>query len=352
MTSFTISGNAWFDGAAEPVIWAKDGAVGYCNPAARRLGQRLEWDLNPGAPLPPALSGAEADTTAELELQGREYLLRTQAADGGLLIQLRPLELPGTLPDDRVAFWAQRFRTPLGNLIGTIQLVDHHLQGRPLDEKMRQCLAVQKKSYYTLLRMLDSLECISRTEEAAFRPALLDLGGLCMGVVRKVAALAEPYGYRITMQRGSGNLLVRGDEQMLVRMLCQLISNAMRAAAGGEITLFLEQVRQEARLTVTDSGAGIAPEELANAFDPAAGENPHAGLGLGLAICQKTVQRHGGRLLLFSGAGGRAVVTLPLCQSVPRAPLRSGGGDYNGGLDQILLQLADVLPWQSFAGGE
>lgn len=358
MKHFTLSGPEWFDSQPDPVIWARQGAVAYFNPPARELARRMGWNLTEGEALPSPLVELEAGGTEALSLAGEGWVCRTAELEGGILYQLSPAPETPAVTLDRLSQMAGQLRTPLGNLIGASQLLEYPRADRS-PEKTQQYRAIQRKNYHILLRMLDSLEFLGTIsgEQSPFRPRILDLGGLCADLVRRVQGVSDQTGCTITLDQRSGNLLVRGEERMLRKLIYQLLSNAIRAAGNpGQVLLRLEKRRDRwVRLTVSDSGRGFSAAQMARAFDPARGGDTltegERGLGLGISICRMVAEKHGGRMALLSGDGGKAVVELPLCTDLTSGELHSPQ-DFSGGLNETLLQLADVLPWQCFLDGE
>lgn len=358
MKEFTLSGPGWFDRQPDPVIWARDGAVAYYNPAAAALAGQWGWTLAEGAALPPPLAELAAGETGGFALNGTAWTCRTWELEGGTLFQLSPALESGGLTLDRLSQIAGQLRIPLGNLIGASQLLEYPRADRA-PEKTEQYRSIQRKNYYILLRMLDSLELLGDLSagKTPFRPQVLDLGGLCADVVRRAQGVGAQAGCALTLDQRDGNLLVDGEEWMLRKLIYQLLSNAIRAAGdGGKVVLRLEiREKQWVRITVSDSGAGFSAAQLARAFDPAQSGDPLAerdrGLGLGISICRLVAEQHGGRMALLSGGGGTAVVELPRSSGVEAGELRSAQ-DYCGGLNETLLQLADVLPWQCFQSDE
>ena len=358
MKQFTLSGPEWFDRQPDPVIWARQGAVAYYNPPAGELARRMGWNLNEGGPLPAPLAELEQPGAETLSLAGESWLCRTAELEEGVLYQLVPApELP-SVTLDRLSQIAGQLRTPLGNLIGASQLLDYPRADRS-PEKTQQYRAIQRKNYHILLRMLDSLEFLGNSSEdpGAVPLQILDLGGLCAELVRRVQGVSDRTGCAVTLDQRDGNLLVRGEARMLRKLIYQLLSNAIRAAGNpGQVLLRLEKRGGRwVRLTVSDSGRGFSAAQLARAFDPARGGDSLAegerGLGLGISICRMVAEKHGGRMALLSGDGGRAVVELPLCTDLTSGELHSPQ-DFSGGLNETLIQLADVLPWQCFLDDE
>jgi two-component system sensor histidine kinase HydH len=104
------------------------------------------------------------------------------------------------------------------------------------------------------------------------------------------------------------------------QVLWNLLGNAADAtAAGGRIAVDLRRAGERALLAVTDSGAGIAAEDLARIFDPFF-TTKERGTGLGLAIVHRVVEAHGGRISVQSepGKGSTFSVSLPLADAPQR----------------------------------
>jgi CheY-like chemotaxis protein len=120
---------------------------------------------------------------------------------------------------------------------------------------------------------------------------------------------------------------VRGDDSRLAQVLNNLLSNATRFGSD-RTTVSLAAADGFARLVVSDSGAGMSPELLAQVFEPffqapQQAARPTGGLGLGLAIVRKIVELHGGHVSAHSagaGKGSRFEVLLPLGSAAPSEP--------------------------------
>lgn len=113
--------------------------------------------------------------------------------------------------------------------------------------------------------------------------------------------------------------LVMGHRGQLHEVLVNLIHNAIEAMDGTEVGIRELRLRTETRnrdeavLSVMDTGPGIDPEKLGSIFDAFVTTKPR-GIGLGLAICRMIVERHGGQLLASSASqgGARLQVILPV----------------------------------------
>ena len=187
-------------------------------------------------------------------------------------------------------------------------------------------------------RLLGDLLLLARMDAGAVararEPVLLDelLGDLVVQVRRK----AEGQGLRVDTHPGSG-ACVAGNADQLRRLFLILLDNAMRYnRADGSITLSSAIVGHRARVTVADTGIGIAPADLPRIFErfyradvahshqsgplesagSAASDGTGGGAGLGLAIAYEITQAHHGQIEVKSTAGKGTVFTV----SLPLAP--------------------------------
>jgi signal transduction histidine kinase len=119
------------------------------------------------------------------------------------------------------------------------------------------------------------------------------------GVLRNLAPTLEEAGAKVD----AGNLpFVHGDATQLGQLFQNLLTNAVKYHRPGVapfITVDAERDGQAWRVSVTDNGIGIEPqhaERIFNMFQRLHGREAYPGTGIGLAICRKIVELHGGRI--------------------------------------------------------
>ena len=173
-------------------------------------------------------------------------------------------------------------------------------------------------------RLISDLLALARGDEGK-TPFEMEKVPLCL-VAEAVAANAETLAH----ERGvflhveiDEPVTVQGDEARLIQVIMNLLDNAIRYTnSGGCVTLRIEAVDEQARLTVKDAGIGIGPEHLPHIFerfyrvDSARTHSREGGNGLGLAIAEWIVRAHQGSISVESqvGQGSTFTVTLPLTQ--------------------------------------
>ena len=144
------------------------------------------------------------------------------------------------------------------------------------------------------------------------------LEGLVAGCVRGVAATAEARGVRVESHVDASAPAVRCAPDHLERVLLNLLANALRHTPGdGSVAVLVAREGDGVRLSVEDTGDGIAPADRERAFErfwraDAARRRGDGGAGLGLAIAKGLVEAQGGRIWAEARPGGGARISLVL----------------------------------------
>jgi signal transduction histidine kinase len=168
--------------------------------------------------------------------------------------------------------------------------------------------------------MVDSLVDIQRLEEGR---AILDrqpveLRVLLADTVQLVQPLAIEANQRLQFEVATNLPLVSMDNDMIMRVITNLLENAIKYTPnGGIITLTGRISGDSVRISVQDSGAGIPPDmqhQIFDKFNRVKYTDGPKGVGLGLAFCRLAVEAHEGRIWVESeaGKGSEFIITLPL----------------------------------------
>jgi signal transduction histidine kinase len=120
--------------------------------------------------------------------------------------------------------------------------------------------------------------------------------------------------------------IVRADERKIKQVLLNLLSNAIKfTPEGGRVAITAAPAEREVTVSVCDTGVGIAPEDQPTVFEEfrqvGAQTAQQEGTGLGLALCRKLVELHGGRIWVESqpGVGSTFAFTIPVGEAGRRA---------------------------------
>jgi signal transduction histidine kinase len=217
-----------------------------------------------------------------------------------------------------VAHASHDLRTPLASLQAMLEAVEDGLAPPEL------YLPAMGEQVRHLGRLVDDLFELARIDAGQLTLELRDvrLDGLVASCVRGVAASAEARGVRVESRVDAAAPPARCAPEHVERVLLNLLANALRHTPGdGAVAVLLEAEGDGVRLSVEDTGDGIAPDQLEQAFErfwraDSARRRDGAGAGLGLAIAKGLVEAQGGRIWAEPRRGGGARVSLVL----PAAP--------------------------------
>ncbi len=204
------------------------------------------------------------------------------------------------------AVLAHEIRNPLGSL----ELFAGLLAEAELDSDCRNWVEQVQAGLRALAATVNNVLHFHSQPELASVP--VDLGQLIEWARDFFLPLARQSHVTLGLQNRVAGVLLYGDRHRLEQVLLNLVLNAMYAMPGGgwvEIGGHTIQDGQAAMLVVTDTGPGILPAHLPGIFTP--GFSTRAGSpGLGLAVCRKIVEQHGGSIAASSRPGSGATFTL------------------------------------------
>lgn len=243
---------------------------------------------------------------------------------------------------------SHELRTPLNLIVGLSRILVQADErgGRQLPQSYRDDLARISASAQHLGGLIGDVLDLASSDAGQLRLAneYVDLGQSLRMVVETGGRLAEDKGLRWSARLPARGPWVWGDRTRLRQVALNLISNAVKFTARGAISLTVEDDGDQARVSVTDSGLGIPPDEQEAIFSEfrRSGRSVtrgYSGLGLGLAICKRLIELHGGAIGLRSsgeeGAGSTFFFTLPTVPP-PAAP-GSGGAEGRPAADRVLV---------------
>jgi signal transduction histidine kinase/CheY-like chemotaxis protein len=219
---------------------------------------------------------------------------------------------------DFLASMSHEIRTPLNAILGYTQLMQ---RDRELSSEQQDSIRGISLSGHHLLGLINEILDLAKIEAGRMElnVANFDLEALGRGLAATFQPLCvqKRIAFRVVFA-GGGNSFVRGDEGKLRQILINLLGNAVKFTAAGEVCLRCKNVGTDGWLfEVIDTGLGIAPEELEHIFKPfhqGGNSRNQEGTGLGLAIAQRQVELIGGRLEVQSerGLGSRFFFQVPL----------------------------------------
>ncbi|HSI56601.1 MAG TPA: ATP-binding protein [Ideonella sp.] len=302
---------------------------------------------------------AQGDLNRQNELLTREIEAH-QRTDAALQHAKELAEAANQAKTRYVAGISHELRSPLNSILGYSQILlrSDHLAAEP-----RAAVQTIHGSGEHLLGLIDELLDLARIEadRMLLEPAPVALGEFTDELLRMVRPQAEAKGLRLVSTRsGAVPACVRADGKRLLQVLLNLLTNAVRFTDAGTVALHLAGEPGWVRFEVSDTGIGIAPQDVRRIFQPfergAAGRlRGEPGAGLGLTITDKLVSLMGGSLRVHStpGQGSRFEVRLPLPEvaapALPAGPQREVVG--HAGPARTLLVVDDQAVQRQMLAG-
>ncbi|KQT14631.1 PAS domain-containing sensor histidine kinase [Methylobacterium sp. Leaf399] len=215
---------------------------------------------------------------------------------------------------DFVANASHELRTPLASLLGFIETLQGPARAdAPARERF---LGIMKTQALRMTRLIDDLLSLSRIElrEHVAPTQDVDLGQIVRQMVDTQGPLARDRGVALAVSAPDAPYPILGDRDELLRVVENLVENAVKYGGGGTVTIALGREtpanprKPRIVLEVRDEGPGIAPEHIPRLTErfyrvDVASSRAQGGTGLGLAIVKHIVNRHRGRLVIESAPG-------------------------------------------------
>jgi signal transduction histidine kinase len=250
----------------------------------------------------------------EAEVQQRTYELRIANE------RLREID---RLKSSFLSNVSHELRTPLTAIGGMAENLLDGMTGALNDTQTRWIAAI-RDSGDRLARLIDDLLDLSAIEanKIKLEPTSFAVADLIYEVAAMLKSLVEAKSVTLDVSMTNNHFIARADRDRVTQVLTNLVTNAVKfTSQGGKIIVALEpsSEREWLQVNVTDSGCGIPDNEVARIFEEfyqadQPGREKTGGVGLGLAICKRLVEMHGGRIWVNSteGRGSTFSFTLPI----------------------------------------
>lgn len=236
------------------------------------------------------------------------------------------------MKDAFVSTVSHELRTPLTSIAGSLGLLSGGAAG-PLPEGAHKLVGIAHANSQRLVRLINDILDVEKLEagKLVLQLASVDLREIAVRSIEGVRGYADGLDVALTLADGEP-VPVRGDEDRLIQVVTNLLSNAAKfSPRGGEVKVAVDPETRIARLSVIDQGPGISEAFRSRIFQKFAQADStdtraKGGTGLGLAIAREIAERHGGRLWFESteGEGAAFHLDLPLDHDENATPVPSG----------------------------
>jgi len=253
----------------------------------------------------------EIELARSAELLKREQKARSEA------------EVANRLKDEFLATVSHELRTPLNAIVGWSHML---LRGRLNEETTVRAIESIERNAKAQAQLIEDILDVSRaiTGKLRLNLASIELATVIDSAIDSVQLAADSKQIELVTIVDPAVDKIVGDANRLQQIVWNLLSNAIKfTPPEGKVIVELRQVESKVEISVTDNGAGIAPEFQPCVFErfrqvDASSTRQHGGLGLGLAIVRHLVELHGGEVLVASeglGLGSTFTISLPVGSS-------------------------------------
>jgi PAS domain S-box-containing protein len=281
--------------------------------------ERFEWTARAatGEPIPLDVILTRVEMGGKWLIQAViDDISERKKAEAELLRALAHERELSQLKSNFVSMVSHEFRTPLGIILSSAEILEDYLDQLEPDERQHHLRSIAR-STKRMSELMEEVLVLGRLDAGRmeFTPAPLDLQTLSRRLVDEVASATDARcPIRLEADATSGQ--AQADEKLLRHILTNLLSNAVKYSEAGEpVDFALRREETDAVWMVRDHGIGVPEQDrewLFSAFHRGSNVGQRPGTGLGLVIVKRCVELHGGRITLDSASGQGTTVTVRL----------------------------------------
>ena len=241
------------------------------------------------------------------------------------------LERADRRKDEFLAVLGHELRNPLAPIVSAIEVLEWTGVS---ESNASQARAVVRRQVRHMTRLIDDLLDVGRitSDRLVLQLSAVDLSAIIAAAVETSRPVVEEFGHRLTISAPTRAIVLQADAARLSQVLSNLLTNAAKyTPLGGEIHVVADADADGVTIRVRDDGVGIERQHLQSIFDlfvrvGQADGLGGGGLGIGLALAQRFVQMHGGRLEATSeGTGKGSEFSIWLPPSILTVPAHDAG---------------------------
>jgi PAS domain S-box-containing protein len=234
----------------------------------------------------------------------------------GTMIDITESKAYDQQKDDFISIASHELKTPVTSLKAALQLLDR-MKANPSPQVLPKLIEQSNRSMDKISTLIEDLLNLSRMNEGQLK---LDKTKFTIAhMLNQCCSHVRVAGKHELVLQGDEELEVIADEHRVDQVIVNMVNNAVKYAPNSKQIFFnVEKLGSMARISVRDTGPGIAPDKLSHLFEryyrTDASGYQNSGLGLGLYISAEIIRKHGGEIGVDSelGKGSTFWFTLPL----------------------------------------
>jgi PAS domain S-box-containing protein len=267
-------------------------------------------------------------SVTEYEIDGKRqklWLIRDiserKAKEHALKAAKEAAEDANRLKSQFLATMSHELRTPLNAILGFAEVIRDQMFGEGATQRYRDYANDIFTSGTHLLALINDILDLSKIEAGGYplKKEAINLNDLANECALFIQPVIKRKSLAFDMDLPEASYFLTGDRRSLKQILLNLLSNAAKfTPTHGKVSLLVHPLNNHVFITVTDTGIGIAANDLADLFEPFRQANEtvarkFGGTGLGLTISKKLIELHGGKINIESepGKGTQVQVILP-----------------------------------------
>jgi signal transduction histidine kinase len=257
---------------------------------------------------------------AVIAIENVRLFTELEASNREIAEKSRQIEVASQHKSEFLANMSHELRTPLNAIIGFSEVLTDRMFG-DLNEKQEEYLKDIYASGTHLLSLINDILDLSKIEAGRMELELTDFD-LPTAIENALMLIRERAGRRsLTLHKDVDAEIgrVRADERKIRQVVLNLLSNAIKfTPEGGRIEVAAASRDGSVEVSVSDTGVGIAPEDQERVFEEfrqvGTADKKAEGTGLGLTLCRKFIELHGGKICVKSqvGEGSTFTFTIPV----------------------------------------
>lgn len=258
----------------------------------------------------------KANENELLLIEQQRLTNKLQTAQRQLRDKNKELENASRLQTGFLSGASHEFRTPLASMLGYVQLLRQRFEKQPVSKSLSQIKVIRRTARH-LLSLVENLLDHGKLNSAqvVLNPAPTHLQELCEEIVKSLSIQANKKHIRLIDDYLPNPLPISLiDSSRLQQIMFNIVGNAIKFTDSGEVKVEFFHTQEELKILVTDTGIGIANQNMEDIFQPfwQADQLGRVGIGLGLTITNKIIELMGGELNISSELGKGTQVTIQL----------------------------------------